>query len=449
MFLIWTIFMFIVAITVLVAIHEWGHLLLARANGVKVLKFSIGFGKPLWSHTASSGTVYQIATLPLGGYVKLLDEQEGPVPDDLKPYSLNTKSTLAKLSVVLAGPVFNFLLAILLYAGMFWVGIKSVAPVIGEVASESVAARAQFKAGDEIIRINGQAMFAWQDVAQALLQVDRKNGRLNITVRRGDQEQHLTLSPQPTPRIESLSDLLSVYGLTTYKPILAPVIGSIMPGLPAEKAGLLAGDKIISVNGEPLPDWRRFVEIIKASPDIPMQLDYVRDGERGQVTLRPEARMEKGDRIGFMGIQSQSLTWPPEMLRIRHYGFLTGLAAGAQKTWQTVQNAFTILARLVSGQLSVQNLSGPVGIAQGAGISASISFAHYLNFLGLISVSLGVINLLPIPLLDGGRAFFYLIEAIIRRPVPEKLAYGAAILGILLLVSLMLITFVNDIKRLI
>lgn len=449
MMFIWSLVSFIVAITLLVAVHEWGHLAVARLCGVQVQRYSIGFGKALWSRTAKSGTVYQVGILPIGGYVKLLDEREGPVPPALADQALGAKPLWQRLSVVLAGPVLNFLFAILAYALMFWIGIQTIAPVIGEVVPGKIGDKAGLQVEDRIVAVDGHPVYAWRDVIQTLFAHPGDADPVQLTIKRAAETKTLALPTVKLPKVESLEDVLTLYGLVAYKPPLQPVVGDVQPTGAAAKAGVKANDRIVSVNGTAIETWRPFVDLVKGSPGQPLSLSIMRGEMPLTLTVTPEAKLEDGKEIGVIGIYSKPHDWPDELIQTRQYGFTNGLIEGVRQTGRTLSTSVGLLKQLVTGYLGIHNLSGPIGIAQGAGISASIGFAHFLSFLALVSISLGIINLLPIPLLDGGRAFFYLIEAIIRRRIPEKVEYYAVMAGLLMIASIMLIAILNDLKRLI
>lgn len=445
-----TLLYFILAISILVVIHEYGHFWVARRCGVRVLRFSVGFGKPLWSFRDRQGTEFAIAPIPLGGYVSMLDEREAPVPEALLDQAFNRKTPLQRMAIAVAGPVANFMFAVLAYWVLLVAGTTGLVPVVGSVSDGSLAAEAGIRAGDEIIAVAGQPTPTWEDVNWQLIGFIGEDVELALQVRSADgavRDYHLPVSrwladaEQPDP--------VGALGLRVRQVPLPAVIGQVLPEGAAERAGLQAGDHILSVNGETAADWYAWVEQIQSSPGEPLQLTLVRAGVRLTLTLTPDARTdEQGNRRGFVGASVQVPQYPPEWLRTRHAGVLEGLWQGLLKTADTVRFTLDSLWKMLLGELSVKNLSGPVTIAKVAGASAAGGLESFIGFLALLSVSLGVLNLLPVPVLDGGHIVFCAAEMLRGKPLSESVQMLAVKVGMFLLLSLMLVAFYNDISRL-
>lgn len=443
---------FLVALGILISIHEFGHFWVARKVGIKVLRFSIGFGKPLFRRTGKiDGTEFVLAAIPLGGYVKMLDEREGNVVAGERHRAFNQKPLWARSAVVIAGPLANFLLAILAYWIVMLMGISGVAPLIGAPQADSAAERAGFAYEDLIVSVDGRKTQTWTDARIALLEsslgsteplqieVEQANGQLTVRELLVTQEQML----------KSDGDAVANLGFRTWWPEVDPVIGGVVEGGAADQAGLLIGDTIVSVDEVPLTSWRQLVDIVQPSAGIALALVVEREGSAMALTLVPES-VQVGDqsigRIGVMETQSQALSARSQV--VVKYPPLAALGEAMQRTWDMSILTVRMLGKLVVGQASLDNISGPISIAQYAGQSASIGVDHYINFIALISISLAVLNLLPIPMLDGGHLVYFAVEAVQGKPVSERVQIWGQQLGIVLLGSLMFIAFYNDIWRL-
>lgn len=446
-----TILWFLLALGVLVTFHEFGHFYVARRAGVKVLRFSVGFGKPFWSWTDRHGTEFALAAIPLGGYVKMVDEREGPVaPDDL-PHAFSQKTVWQRMAVVAAGPVANFILAVLLFWVMLLPGGKDAIPIVGSVEPGSIAAVAGLEKGQEILAVDGEPTPTWQALNQQLLNRLGESGQMTFTVR----------YPNSTLQYESLATLdnwlrgedepdpLAGIGLTLYRPVIDVTLAKVMPDSPAEEAGLEEGDKIIAADGNPMPTWAGWVDYVRERPEQKMTVEVLRDSSQLYITLVPKAIIaDDGVTIGQVGVSPVIPTWPDEYLREYNYTLAGAFVKATEKTWETAEFVLVSVKKLIFGQISTKNLSGPITIAKVAGASAEAGWTYYVGFLALLSVSLGVFNLLPIPVLDGGHLMYYLIEAVKGSPVSERIQMMGYQVGLFLVGGLMLLALFNDITRL-
>ncbi|MGD8108184.1 sigma E protease regulator RseP [Pantoea sp. FN0302] len=442
---IWSLAAFIVALGVLITVHEFGHFWVARRCGIRVERFSIGFGKALWRRRDRLGTEYVIALIPLGGYVKMLDERVESVPPELRHQSFNNKPVLQRAAVIAAGPVANFLFAIFAYWLVFIHGVPGVRPVTGEILSGSVAAEAQISPGMELKAVDGIETPDWDAVRMALI------GKI------GDTDVTLTLSPfGSSQRVEKQVDLRNWHfepdkqdpvvalGIAPRGPEIETVLAEVQANSPASAAGLQAGDRIVKVDGRSLADWRQFVNLVRESPDKAIALDVERQGEFVSLTLTPAAKGSEG----FAGVVPRVLPLPEEYKTVRQYGPFAAIGEAGGKTWQLMKLTVSMLGKLITGDVKLNNLSGPISIAQGAGMSAEYGVIYYLMFLALISVNLGIINLFPLPVLDGGHLLFLAIEKIKGKPVSERVQDFSYRIGSVLLVLLMGLALFNDFSRL-
>ncbi|MBP5966401.1 MULTISPECIES: sigma E protease regulator RseP [Pseudomonas] len=440
----------LIALGVLVTFHEFGHFWVARRCGVKVLRFSVGFGMPLLRWHDKQGTEFVIAAIPLGGYVKMLDEREGDVPVDQLDQSFNRKSVRQRIAIVAAGPIANFLLALVFFWVLAMLGSEQVRPVIGAVESGSIAAKAGLGAGQEIVAIDGEPTSGWAAVNLQLVRRLGESGSLQVLVREqgstADSPRELTLdkwlkgADEPDP-IRSL-------GIRPWRPALPPVLAELDPKGPAQAAGLKAGDRLVSLDGQALNDWQQVVDTVRTRPDTKILLRVERDGAQIDVPVTLAARGESKAPSGYLGAGVKAIDWPPEMIREVSYGPLAAIGEGARRTWTMSILTLDSLKKMLFGELSVKNLSGPITIAKVAGASAQSGVADFLNFLAYLSISLGVLNLLPIPVLDGGHLLFYLIEWARGRPLSDRVQGWGIQIGISLVVGVMLLALVNDLGRL-
>lgn len=443
---------FIVAIAVLVAIHEFGHFWVAKKMGVKVLRFSIGFGRPLWKRQASpNDTEYVVAAIPLGGYVKMLDEREGEVSAHELDQAFNRKSVSKRFAIVAAGPIFNFLFAIAAYALMYMVGVSGMKPVIGTVEPGSLAADAGLTSDMQILQVNGEPVESWEVAALTLIDQALSKGHIELRTssEKGQSTHLLDLSDTRKLLGSGESDFLQVMGITPWRPELSAKFGKILRNDPAEQAGVQSGDEILDANGQKFSDWNAWVEFIRARPDETIDLTISRDGRKQTLQLHTARHEFEGKIIGRIGAAPyvDSEMYKDMAVNVR-YGPIKSFARGVKQTWKMSALIVRVLWKMVIGEASVKNISGPITIAEFAGLSAMVGVSAFLGFLALISVSLGVMNLLPVPVLDGGHLFFYLIEMIKGSPVSEATEAIGQRIGLAMLGGLMFLAFYNDITRL-
>ena len=441
---------FLVALAVLIAVHEWGHFWVARRLGVKVLRFSVGFGRSVWQRTGADGTEYRLALIPLGGYVKMLDEREGAVaPADLGR-AFNRQSVGIRAAIVSAGPIANLLLAIALYWLVLCLGVPGLRTLVDAPAPNTPAARAGLQAGDEILSVNDASTPTWEQLGLRLVQAALDDAPLGFEVRRADgTRQALVLDADLSQALEDPARLHESLGLAPYRPALPAQMGQLQADGPAVQAGLRSGDRIVRMDGAPVADWEDWVGQVRSRPDQAVPIEVSRRGEMLRLDLRIGAREQDGVRIGFVGASPEVPQQLQDSLRAEYrYAPLAALPVAVERTWQMSLMTVRMLARMATGRLGLENLSGPVNIAQYAGYSAQIGLVSYLGFLAVISISLGVLNLLPIPVLDGGHLAFYLAEWVRGRPLSERVQHWGQQAGILALALMMGLAFYNDFMRL-
>lgn len=440
----------LIALGVLVTFHEYGHFWVARRCGVKVLRFSVGFGTPLVRWHDRHGTEFVIAAIPLGGYVKMLDEREGNVPPELVEQSFNRKSVRQRIAIVAAGPLANFLLALLFFWFVAMLGSQQVRPVIGAVQPDSMAQAAGLQVGQEIVAVNGEATSGWAAVNLQLIRRLGESGTLNLRVLEPGSTVETPKQVQLDNWLRGVDepDPIGSLGIRPWRPALEPVLAELDPKGPAQAAGLQAGDRLLALDGESLADWQALVDRVRALPGEAITLRVERDGQARDVELTLASRGEGEARSGYLGAGVQGVEWPPEMLREVRYGPLEGIAEGARQTWAMSLLTLDSLKKMLFGELSVKNLSGPITIAKVAGASAESGVGDFLKFLAYLSISLGVLNLLPIPVLDGGHLLFYLVEWVRGRPLSERVQGWGMQIGISLVIGVMLLALVNDLSRL-
>lgn len=450
--LLTTIAAFVFALGTLIVIHEFGHYIVARWCGVKVLRFSLGFGRPLLCvKLGRDRTEWVIAAFPLGGYVKMLDEREGEVAPEELPRAFNRQSVTRRILIVLAGPVANFLLAIALYWVVFVSGIPGIRPVIGAVVPESPAAQAQLATGDIIVKIGSQPVATWQDARWHLLKfaVDRRPVSLEVHNERGDiYWRNLDLSGLKPEAFDG--DFLRALGFARLQPPLPPMIGRLLPGGAGERAGLLAEDLVIAVDRVAIARWDQLVSVISSSPGKRLAFEIKRGEQLLEIAVTPDPVLEKSVSIGRIGATPHidRNAMQKYMVEVR-YGALESVPKALERTWDTSIFSLQMLGKMMIGEISLKNLSGPITIADYAGQSAQVGWISYVVFMALISISLGVLNLLPIPLLDGGHLMYYMLEIFKGSPLSEKtMAIGQQI-GMALLLVLMVFAIYNDVTRLV
>ncbi|ODB44918.1 RIP metalloprotease RseP [Pseudoalteromonas sp. BMB] len=445
----WHLGSFILALGILVTVHEYGHFWVARKAGVKVLRFSIGFGKPLVKWYDKHQTEYVIAAIPLGGYVKMLDERVDDVPEQERHLAFNNKPVLSRIAVVAAGPIANFLFAIVALAAMYMVGVQSVKPVVGGVTPTSIAADAGFQSGDHIIALNDELVHSWQDVTFELM---AHLGEASLVAKVQDEKGSLAIRTLRLSdwKLEKQDEApLTSVGITPYRPPLTLQLGYVEEGAAADKGGLQVEDTLVAINGDKLASWQQLVSRVQKSANQAISIDILRDGQPQTLTVTPQAKTSpEGVVQGYLGVVPVMEKWPNGYIETRQYGILDSMVLGIRKTYDLIALSFDMIGNLITGQVSVKNLSGPVGIAVSAGNSVSYGLVAFLGFLALISVNLGVFNLLPLPVLDGGHLMYYLIELIRRKPVSEKTQEFGFKIGAALLLALTFFALFNDVSRL-
>ncbi|BBV52575.1 sigma E protease regulator RseP [Citrobacter portucalensis] len=447
--ILWNLAAFIIALGVLITVHEFGHFWVARRCGVRVERFSIGFGKALWRRTDKSGTEYVIAMIPLGGYVKMLDERAEPVAPELRHYAFNNKTVGQRAAIIAAGPIANFLFAIFAYWLVFIIGVPGVRPVVGEITPNSIAAQAQIQPGTELKAVDGIETPDWDAVRlQLVSKIGDEHTTLSVAQFGSNQRQDKTLDLRNWAFEPDKEDPVSSLGMRPRGPQIEPVLSEVQVNSAASKAGLQAGDRIVKVNGQSLTQWMTFVTLVRDNPDTPLALDIERQGSSLSLTLPPDSKQVNGKAEGFAGVVPKVIPLPDEYKTVRQYGPFSAILEASDKTWQLMKLTVSMLGKLITGDVKLNNLSGPISIAQGAGMSAEFGIIYYLMFLALISVNLGIINLFPLPVLDGGHLLFLAIEKLKGGPVSERVQDFSYRIGSILLVLLMGLALFNDFSRL-
>ena len=445
------LFYFIVTIGVLVSFHEFGHFWVARKVGVKVIRFSIGFGKVLWSYQKNPETTeYVLSAIPLGGYVKMFVEREDPVKADDLAFAFNKMSISARTAIVAAGPLFNLLLAVFLFWGALVIGETGIKPIIGQVGQGTLAYNAGFTEGDEIISVNEKITPTWTEAMSVIIaSALESNQSITVNVKNLDEKQSvkvITLSEESTKNSELLYQQL---GFKPWSPQLKPIIGKVLPDSAALASGLKKGDLLISANGVPINEWKQWVDIVRANPDISIDLKIERDGVQIPISITPKSVQAEQKSEGKIGA---SVYIPEELIKSvsAEYSLspLDAIPVAFETTWYYSSSTLKMMSKMLIGKASVDNLSGPISIAQYAGESADMGFVSFIKFMALVSVSLGVINLFPVPVLDGGHLMFFALEAIRRKPVSEKIQSFFQQAGMAFLLSLMSLAMFLDIQRL-
>tara|TARA_R110002073_G_scaffold89014_4_gene211075 strand:- start:33686 stop:35056 length:1371 start_codon:yes stop_codon:yes gene_type:complete len=445
----------ILTLGILVTIHEYGHYWVAKKCGVKVLRFSVGFGKPLYSWFNKSGTEFVIASIPLGGYVKMLDEREGAVAPEELSHAFNQKSVSQRIAIASAGPIANFLFAIVAYWLMFLSGFNVLIPTIGSVEENSIADRAGLRAGYEIHAVDDKQTLGWRSVSMNLINRIGDTGAIEVMASPapGISKQVFLLDVKDWMLDKEPSQLISELGITPYKPEIPAILGQILDGSPADSGGLLANDKVFRANGKRVDGWFDLVDVIKVSAGKPVQLDVLRqiDGAESllQFELTPESyKDDNGQVVGRLGIGVAAFSYPEEMIRRVSYGPIDSMVEASVKVWLDTEMTLIAIKKMILGFISLDNLSGPITIAQVASDSISSGSEAFLSFLALLSISLGVLNLLPIPVLDGGHILFYAFEGIRGKPLAEKWQLLGVKIGISFVLVMMSLAFYNDVMRL-
>ena len=442
---------FLVAIALLVAIHEWGHYIVARMAGVKVLRFSVGFGRPLWLRRwGPDQTEYCISAIPIGGYVRLLDERDGTVQPAERDRAFNRQSPSARIAILFAGPAMNFVFAVAAYWIMFVVGVPGLKPVIGEVEPDSIAASAGLRSGDVITSVGDRSVATWEGTVVAMLDELLSTGdiRLGVTGDNGARDARLVTADRVAELTEP-GQLYATLGLEPWRPILEPVLDEVTAGGAAEAAGLRSGDRILAANEQTFDEWTAWVEFVRARAGETIEVTAQRDGREILMPLTIGSVMDGEERVGRIGA---SVRIPDDLYdgyrANQRYGLTAAAGEGLRKTWDMSLLTVRMIVRMVTGDVSVKNISGPINIAQFAGYSASGGLSTFLGFLAIVSVSLGILNLLPVPMLDGGQIIYQLAEVVKGSPLSDQAQAVGQQVGILFLLILMSFAFYNDLSRL-
>ncbi|RAU17162.1 RIP metalloprotease RseP [Nitrincola tibetensis] len=440
----------LVTLGILVTIHEWGHYWVARRCGVKVLRFSVGFGKPLFSWKGRDDTVYAVAMIPLGGYVSMLDEREGNVPSELKNQAFNNKPVMQRIAIVAAGPIVNLLFAVLAYWFLFVVGTQAIVPKVGDVRPGSPAAMAGINSGEEILSIDGHKVVSWDQVNLRLAARIGETGRVVVTAVEPGRSERVYQVELNNWRVDlERESPVTAMGFMPWRPDVAPVLGQLLDDGQAALSGLKTGDRIVAVNDELIESWQVLVEKVQASAGERLDVLVERNGERLHFEVVPAARQsEQGVVTGYIGAGVAATTWPDDMIREVRYNPIVAFKMGVEKTGQMIMLTLDSIRKMIVGVISVKNLSGPITIAKVAGDSAASGLETFISFLAYLSISLGILNLLPIPMLDGGHLMYYMVELIRGKPVSEQVQMFGLKIGMFLLFSLMALAIINDIARL-
>ena len=445
---------FLLALGILVIVHEYGHYAVARLMGVKVLRFSVGFGRILYSkRRGKDGTEWVIAAIPLGGYVKMLDEQEGDVAPEELPRSFNRQAVWRRMLIVVAGPVANLLLAVLVYWAVYCYGTAELRPILGEPPVASAAAEAGIQSGERVVKVGEESVLTWQEMRWRLLEQAAVGETLALQLITPDGRSVLRhLNVQRVASDGWQGDAMDKLGIQFYRPSIPPILGKILADSAAQRAGLLPGDEIRYINNTEILSWLDLIKTVIAAPNLPLEFEFIRAGKTQRLFVTPDAVLKDGQNIGRIGAMAQQAQEARNSLNERmvtvRYGLLPGLVKALKETLDKSLFNLAMIGKMITGEVSWRNISGPVTIADYAGQSAKMGVPYYLNFLAIISISLGVLNLLPIPILDGGHLLYYVLEIIRRKPLsPRSMELGQR-LGMALILLLMVCAFYNDFNRL-
>ena len=440
----------IILIFSIIILHELGHFVVARACGIKVLRFSIGFGKAFWKWKGKSGTEYIFAILPLGGYIKMLGEGNGVTSSEDTQRAFNQKPLFIRMLVVLAGPVTNFLLALVAFWGVYLMGVTHTRAIVGEVVPHSIAAQAGIKPGDELVQVDGKSTKNWNQALMAVVarMGDRNQMKVMVKPKNSSQISLRNLKLSKWNIDQRNSDVLKDLGLLPYQPRIPPVITSVMKKSPAERAQLQSGDCVKAINDQPVQDWLSVINFIRKNPDKKIQLAVMRNDKIHVISLTTDRKEMGCITVGYLGIVSQPPHWSANLMYREEYSFLGAWRPAAEQTWRLLAFNAMVVIKMVIGKVSIYTFGGPVMVFQAASKATQAGLQVYLSFLGFISLTIGFTNLLPIPGLDGGHLLFQVIEGLCRRPVPQRIRTIGLILGMVFLIFLMVQTTINDFVRL-
>ncbi|WP_191602555.1 RIP metalloprotease RseP [Marinomonas algicola] len=448
--MIQTILSIAVALGILITFHEFGHYYIARRCGVKVLRFSVGFGKPIYTYVNKQGTEFTLAMIPLGGYVRMLDEREGDVAANEKHLAFNQKSVSQRFLIVAAGPLANFILAIFFYFCVALMGLQSLSPVVGSVVEGSPVSALQIGPGNEVVKLNNQEVRSWEEINLVLASLVGQSSTVSVEYLGVDSGRTYTETVDLSEWLKGgeISNLIAAFGLLPRRPVIPAAIDKVIENGAGDRAGILKGDEIVSANGEFIENWLDFVNVVQMNPNIDIQLDLIRQDEVKSLTLKPSAKETDQGLVGYVGLGVKPVELGENWYKTIEYSPWSAMVYGVQQTWKMIKLTVFSVIKMVKGLISIDNLSGPITIAKVASSSADSGVQSFLTFLAYLSVSLGVLNLLPIPMLDGGHLLFFSIEAIRRKPVSERIQIFAYKIGASLLFTLMAVAVFNDIARL-
>ncbi|WP_305816130.1 sigma E protease regulator RseP [Photobacterium leiognathi] len=441
---------FLVALGILIAVHEFGHFWVARRCGVYVERFSIGFGKSLWRRVGKDGTEYTLAMIPLGGYVKMLDERVEEVPAEKRHMAFNNKKLWQRSAIVAAGPLANFLFAIFAYWVVYLIGVPALKPVIGEVVPQSIAAQAGITPGMELKSVSGIETSDWESANMAMVShIGDKTMQITATEPNSDVVVSRTLDLSHWSYDPESQQVLNTLGIMPYRPEITLNVAQLVDNSAAVDAGFKLNDKIVAIDKKPVTEWQQFVDAVRTHPEQQLSVEVLRDGQPVMLSLVPHSKVEPdGSKIGYVGLAPSIEPWPESYKINLQFGPLEAVVKATEKTKQLVTLTFDMVTKLFTGDVAIKNLSGPISIAKGAGMTADFGLVYFLGFLALISVNLGIVNLLPLPVLDGGHLMFFAIEAVTRRPVSERIQDIGYRVGSAILVALMAVALFNDFTRL-
>jgi len=440
----------ILALLVIIVLHEMGHLFVARAFGIKILRFSVGFGKSIYKRIGKDGTEYVLALIPLGGYVKMLGEGDQEVPEHELHRAFNRKPLWVRMAVVLAGPITNFILAILVFWAAYLIGFQHVKPIVGRVLPQSLAAEAHMQTGDLIIKVGKERAINWQQVIMAMLASIGDSGHVDLTVQPQGSSQlvvrHFQLKKWKLDNVDP--DVFQSLGMYPYVPLIAPIVAKVMPGSPAAKGGFQPNDEIKKVDNQPVTSWERVVDKVRQLPGKSITFEVLRNQQLIPLTMTVGRQNRQGESYGYLGVMVQAPELPKSMLSVERYNVLDAWKPAVIRTGILIKYNAIMLWKLVTTKLSVKTMGGPISIFQAAGQATHSGWEVYLSFIGFISLTVGFINLLPIPGLDGGHLLFQIVEGIMRRPIPDRVQLLGFRLGMLFVLFIVLNATINDLARL-